>query len=152
MVSIFLGGDEFLQKTAHSLLRRNSPAREDANRIVKLSKASLILFSFKYPFPLDLETDQEKDGINDTFPHGTEWDKPQCVVNQQCRDEKLAETQGIITENDLDIFRIIVEYLFFVNGKIIQGGAEPCDDIAKKCQKQDVNAKKRNLGFLTDNW
>lgn len=89
-------------------------------RIVKLSNSSLILFSFKYPFSLNLETDQEKDGINDTFPHGAEWDKPQCVVNQQCRDEKLADAQGIITENDLDIFRIIVEYLLFVNGKIIQ--------------------------------
>lgn len=82
--------------------------------------ASLTLFSFKYPFPLNLETDQEKDGINDTFPHGTEWDKPQCVVNQQRRDEKLADAQGIIAENNLDIFRIIVKYLLFINGKIIQ--------------------------------
>ena len=80
--------------------------------------ASLTLFSFK--FPLNLETDQEKDGINDTFPHGTEWDKPQCVVNQQRRDEKLADAQGIIAENNLDIFRIIVKYLLFINGKIIQ--------------------------------
>ena len=82
--------------------------------------ASLTLFSFKYPFPLNLETDQEQDGINDAFPHGSKWDKTQGVVNQQSGDQELADAQCVVAEEDRDIFRIIVEYLLFVNGKIIQ--------------------------------
>lgn len=135
----------FFKKIGHSQLRRNSPAREDANRFVVATVAPLkrgerekkrgardfwrpfiysliyvFTFSFKYPFPLNLETDQEQDGINDAFPHGSKWDKTQGVVNQQSGDKELADAQCVVAEDDCDIFRVIVEYLLFVNGKIIQ--------------------------------
>ena len=84
------------------------------------SSIYVFTFSFKYPLPLNLETDQEKDGINDTFPHGSKWDKTQRVVNQQSGDQELADAQCVVAEDDRDIFRIIVEYLLFVDGKIIQ--------------------------------
>ena len=69
---------------------------------------------------MNLETDQEQDGINDAFPYGSKWDKTQGVVNQQSGDQELADAQCVVAEDDRDIFRIIVEYLLFVNGKIIQ--------------------------------
>ena len=84
------------------------------------SSIYVFTFSFKYPLPLNLETDQEQDGINNAFPHGSKWDKTQGVVNQQSGDQELADAQCVVAEDDRDIFRIIVEYLLFINGKIIQ--------------------------------
>ena len=84
------------------------------------SSIYVFTFSFKYPFPLNLETDQEQDSINNAFSHGSERDKTQGVVNQQSGDQELADAQCVVAEDDRDIFRIIVEYLLFVNGKIIQ--------------------------------
>lgn len=74
----------------------------------------------EYPFPLNLKTDNEKTGINNTFADCPVRDEGQDMIDQKPGQQKLDNAQCIITSQDRRGFGIVFEYLFFVHKEVVQ--------------------------------